>query len=336
MTKLTQIQTPTSSYRRCYPKIVELANQQLEDQFWTSTEMKVELDKMQLRYELSPEQLHAVKTLLTIFLRYELIVGEEFWMGRIMKAFPRPEVKIAGSIVGMAELAIHAEFYNQINIVLGIDKDKDYIAYTKDKDLRERVEWLGEMLQVEDDILSVAIFSMTETALLFSAFAILKSFQTNGYNLIPVIVRGTNQSAIDEDLHGIISAEIINTYYAEAGLKLFEDTERYSKVLEAVQKVYEHECRIIDLTIQNDSFNGVPKQHYKEYVKVRLNTYLTRLQCPPYFEVGECSITDWFELNTYSYKLIDFFTAGVGMEYESAWDTSGFVTGLGKEEEIVS
>jgi ribonucleotide reductase beta subunit family protein with ferritin-like domain len=330
----SQIQTPTTSYRRCYPKLVELANKQLEDQFWTSTEMKVELDKMQLKYELNQEQLHAVKTLLAIFLRYELIVGEEFWMNRVAKAFPRPEVKIAASVVGMSELAIHAEFYNQINIVLGIDKDKDYVAYTKDKDLRERVEWLGEMLDIEDDVLAVAIFSMTETALLFSAFAIFKSFQSNGYNLIPVIVRGTNQSAIDEDLHGIISAEIINTHYAEIGMKLVDDKERYPKILEAVQKVFEHECRIIDLTIPNEMFNGVPKQHYKEYVKYRLNTYLTRLGCPEYFTIGECDIPNWFELNTYSYKMIDFFTAGVGMEYESSWDSSGFIRGLRKENEI--
>jgi hypothetical protein len=326
----TQIQTPTKSYRRCYPRLVELANQQLEEQFWTSTEMKVELDKMQLKYELSETQLHAVKTLLTIFLRYELIVGGEFWNNRIVKAFPRPEVAIAASVVGMTELAIHAEFYNQINIVLGLDKDKDYMAYTKDPDLKARVDWLDEMLNIEDDVLSVAIFSMTETALLFSAFAILKSFQSNGYNLIPVVVRGTNQSAVDEDLHGIISAEIINTYYDEAGTRLVDDTVRYPKILEAVEKVYEHECRIIDLTITEDEFNRVPKSEYKEYVKIRLNKYLERLQCPAFFEIGVCSITEWFELNTYSYKMVDFFTPGVGMEYESGWDTSGFVRGLKK------
>ena len=43
-----RIMTPTDSYVRCYPGFVDFANQQLEDQFWTSTEMKVELDRMQL------------------------------------------------------------------------------------------------------------------------------------------------------------------------------------------------------------------------------------------------------------------------------------------------
>jgi ribonucleotide reductase beta subunit family protein with ferritin-like domain len=331
--KQPKIRTTTDSYRRHYPRLVELANEHLEDQFWTSTEMKVELDKMQLKYELSEEQLHAVKTVLTIFLRYELIVGGEFWGSRVVKAFPRPEVALVASVVTMFELAVHAEFYNQINVVLGLDRDKDYTAYTKDPDLKARVDWLGEVLEDEDDILAVAVFSMTETALLFSAFAILKSFQSNGNNLIPVIVRGTNQSAIDEDLHGIISAEIINTYYEELGEKLVDDVVRYEKIKEAVQKVFEHECRIIDLAIPSDYFNRVAKQEYKEYVKIRLNVYLERLQLPPFFEIGECSVKEWFELGTYSYKSIDFFTAGVGNEYESGWDTSGFVRGLKKGED---
>lgn len=323
---LTQIQTPTDSYVRHYPRIVELANKQLEEQLWFSSEMVVELDRMQLLYELTPEQLHAVKTVLTFFVRYELSVGD-MWK-RVAELFPRPEVQLAASVVECVERAVHAEFYNQPNQQLGLDTDEHYLAYTKDPELLERAQWIGKLLSdKEDPILGVIIFSMIETAILFSSFAILKSFQSNGYNLIPVIARGTNQSAIDEDLHGMITAEIINTYYAELDKKLVDDGSRYPKIVEAVKYAYEHECRIIDIAIPEDTFNGVAKQEYKEFVKKRLNTYLTRLQLPELFEVGECSITEWFELNTYAYKVIDFFSAGLGMEYESSWDETGFVKG---------
>lgn len=323
---LTKIQTPTDSYERHYPKIVELANKQLEEQLWFSSEMVVELDRMQLLYELSPEQLHAVKTVLTFFVRYELNVGD-MWK-RIAEIFPRPEVKLAASVIEMVERAVHAEFYDQPNKQLGLDTDEHYLAYTKDAELKERADWLGSLLSnKEDEILGVIIFSMTETALLFSSFAIFKSFQSNGYNLIPVIARGTNQSAIDEDLHGIISAEIINTYYSELGTTLFEDKPRYTQVVRAVHYAYEHECRIIDIAIPGDKFNGINKQEYKEFVKYRLNIYLERLGLPHEFVIGVCSITDWFELNTYAYKVIDFFSAGMGMEYESSWDETGFIRG---------
>lgn len=325
----TRIQTKTDSYVRYYPKIVELANKQLEEQLWFSSEMVVELDRLQLLYELTPEQLHAVKTVLTFFVRYELNVGD-MWR-KIAELFPRPEVKLAASVIEMIERAVHAEFYNQPNKQLGLDTDEHYQAYTKDPELLERAEWLGKLLNDENDPeLGVIIFSMVETALLFSSFAILKSFQSNGYNLIPVTVRGTNQSAIDEDLHGIISAEVINTLYAELGTNLVDDKPRYEKIVQAVEYAYEHECRIIDIAIPGDYFNGVPKQEYKEFVKKRLNTYLTRLQLPEHFVVGECSIENWFELNTYAYKVVDFFTPGVGMEYESSWNEEGFIEGWRK------
>lgn len=194
---MTRITTPTNSYTKHYSNISNLALKQFEKQFWTSSEMKVHLDKMQLLYELSPEQLHTVKTVLGLFVHYELKVGD-FWQV-VAKTFPRPEVKLAASVIDATERGIHAEFYAQVNEQLGLDTDEHYLSYTQDPVLNSRAEWLDSILRGEDRILGIIIFSMTETALLFSSFSILKSFQSNGYNLIPVIARGTNQSAIDED-----------------------------------------------------------------------------------------------------------------------------------------
>lgn len=321
--KIPRIMQETDSYVRHYPRIVEFANKQLDKQFWTSTEMKVELDRMQMLYVLSPKQLHAIKFVLNLFLKYELMVGD-FWKDTVAKTFPRPEVKLVSSVIDAIERAVHAEFYNQLNIQLGLDTDEHYIAYTKDPELAERVKWLDSILDQEDKVLATIIFSMTETCLLFSSFSILKSFQSNGYNLIPVTVRGTNQSAIDEDLHGQVSAEIINTYYSEIGSSLKQDNARLKVVLEAVQYAYEHECKIIDMAILDDDLNGVKKQEFKEMVKHRFNIFAERLGLDPIFEIGECSIIDWFEKNTYAYKVVDFFTPGMGMEYETAWNEPGF------------
>lgn len=322
---IPRIMTPTDSYVRCYPGFVDFANKQLEDQFWTSTEMKVELDRMQLLYELSPEQTHAVKFVLNLFVRYELMVGD-MWQ-KIGKIFPRPEVQLLCSTIEMVERAIHAEFYNQINIQLGLDTEDHYTAFLEDPILRERVEWLGALLNVKDDpILATIVFSMTETAILFSSFAILKSFQSNGNNMIPVTVRGTNQSAIDEDLHGQASAAIINQYYTEIGTTLLADKVRYTEVRKAVHYAYEHEERIIDMAIPSEKLNGVNKSDYKMFVKKRLNLYLHRLGLPAEFEEVETPLDSWFELNTVAYKLVDFFTPGMGSEYEQGWSDDAFAT----------
>lgn len=324
---LPRIQTPTDSYVRYYPGFVEFANKQLEDQFWTSTEMKVALDRMQLLYEMNPEQTHAVKFVLNLFVRYELMVGD-MWK-KVAEIFPRPEVQLVSSVIEMIERAVHAEFYNEINIQLGLDTEEHYLAFLEDSNLKERAEWLGKLLNTEDDpILAVIIFSMTETAILFSSFAILKSFQSNGNNMIPVVVRGTNQSAVDEDLHGQVSAAIINQYYSEIGQKLIDDKVRYTAVRKAVHYAYEHEERIIDLAIIGEKLNGVSKAEFKMFVKKRLNLYLFRLGLPPEFEEVETSIDNWFELNTVAYKVVDFFTPGMGSEYEQGWSESAFTDSL--------
>lgn len=335
MSNLTKIQTPTDSYERHYPKIVELANIQLEEQFWTSNEMKVHLDKMQLLHDLSEDRRHAIKFVLNLFVRYELQVAD-MWQ-RIAQIFPRPEVKLACSVVDMVERAVHAEFYNQVNIQMGLDKDEHYMAFLENPELKKRVDWLGKLLspRAKDPILGVIIFSLTETALLFSSFSILKSFQSNGLNMIPVIVRGTNQSAKDEDLHGKISAEIINTHYRELGTTLFEDKERYEKVKQAIHYAFDHESLIIRQAIPSGELNGTTVEQYETYVKHRLNVYAERLGLPHEFVIEDNPVREWFEEGTEAYKVPDFFTPGMGMEYEMSWDEQGFIRALENDMSVV-
>lgn len=327
----SRLMTPTLSYARNYPSIVEIANKQLEKQFWTASEMKVELDRLQLLYELPPHVLHAIKFILQLFLKYELIVGEEFWQGLVAELFPRPEVKILCAVNGMAELAVHAEFYNELNIQLGMDRDEDYMAWANDEVLAERVAWLESVLAGEDKLQAAIIFGLTETALLFSMFAMLASNQKNGHNKIPVIVRGTNQSAIDEDLHGMGICELINIHYDEIGCKLVDDPVRYQALVEAAFHVLEHEKRVVHLAIPGGELNGQTAQDYIDYVMVRINTYFERLRLPIPFPNVVSPVQDWFETSTYAYKSVDFFTPGMGMEYETAWDEQGFIRGyIGK------
>ena len=328
----TRIMTETDSYATVYPQFYEFADQQFDKQFWTNTEMKVELDRMQLLFDLTPAQLHAVKFVLQLFLKYELIVGEEFWNGLFIKVFPTPEAKAMAAAFAAFELQVHARFYNQLNVQLGLDKDEHYRAYAANPELAARVEWLEGVLSGEDKLLSVIVFSMTETALLFASFAILKSFQSNGYNKIPVTVRGTNQSAIDEDLHGFAAAWAINQHYKELGRPLSEDTARVKVIYEAIQYAYEHECLIIDMAFIEETLNGMTKDHFKDYVKVRLNKFATRLGLDEPFPGASSPIEAWFVLGTDSYKMVDFFTPGMGMEYESSWDEHGFIVGYTMED----
>lgn len=328
----TRITSPNSGYEIKYPKILEIADQQLEEQMWFKSEMEVKNDQMELEYVLTKEQLHAVKTVLHLFLQYELIVGDEFWNGLFIKVFPRHESRAGASALAMIELMVHARTYNEINIVLGLDTDDYYTSYIDDPVLNERMEWLDGLMRDENKMLACLCFSLTETALLFSSFAILKSFQTNGFNLIKVIAQIANQSALDEDLHGIYAAEHFNTYFHEVGKPLHEHEEMFGKLLQACHYVLEHEKRIIDMAIPSGSLNGYTTAEYIDFVRFRIFTFLTRLQVPvdkipKEFQVTQkdSKVAKMFNLNTYGYQMPDFFTKGQNREYESNWSEAMFV-----------
>ena len=127
-------------------------------------------------------------------------------------------------------------------------------------------------------------------------------------------------------LHGQIAAEIINTYYREIGTTLFEDKARYEVVRQAIHHAYATECDMIDAAIPGDSLNGTEKHKFKMFSKYRLNVYAERLGLPHEFVIDEddTEVIDWFEKNTYAYKVVDFFSTGMGMEYETSWNREGF------------
>ena len=53
----------------------------------------------------------------------------------------------------------------------------------------------------------------------------------------------------------------------------------------------------------------------------RANVFLERLGLPHEFKDTQSEVNDWFEKNTYAFQLVDFFTKGVGREYElGGWD----------------
>ncbi len=79
------------------------------------------------------------------------------------------------------ELMVHARSYNEINVVLGLDKDEYYTSYTKDELLNSRMEWVEGLIRGENKILSALCFSLTESALLFSSFAILKKLSSKWF-----------------------------------------------------------------------------------------------------------------------------------------------------------
>lgn len=340
--KKPRIMTPTDSYVTVYPQFIEMANTQFEDCRWTANEIAVEKDKQDMLVNMPPAARHAVTTGLKLFTRYEMFAGKEYWLNRVIKAFPRPEVERMASVFGMFELHVHAPFYNKLNEVLGLDTDEFYLSYVDDPVLNSRVGFLDSLVEDSDDLLSIAVFSIVEGAILFSSFALFKSFQSKGNNLIGNVVRGIDQSVVDEGLHQIGGAMLFRTAMDELKeldpvLYELRHDELKELVTDAALNLYEHEERIADMLFaQGDVGTGITAESLKAFVKSRINICVTDLGFDPVFSsesIGANPVAEWFYKTVQGYMANDFFV-GQGREYTSHWVEDEFDFEVEKNVEV--
>lgn len=326
--KKPQIMTATDSYVVRYPQFVELANTQFDDCRWTAEEIAVEKDKQDMLVNVLDGAKHATTTGLKLFTRYEMFAGKEYWLNRVMKAFPRPEIERMAAVFGVFELHVHAPFYNKLNEVLGLDTDEFYTSYVDDPVLNQRVKFLDELVDNEDDLLSVSVFSILEGAILFTLFGYFKSYQSRGNNQLGNVVRGIDQSVVDEGLHATAGAILVRTALDE--MEAINDPVEFAayraslgeKIRQAALVLYEHEAHIADMLEEKGSVGtGWNAKDSKAFTKSRINICVGELGFPPVFteeEIGANPIADYFYAGIQKYQLNDFFT-GKGREYTSQW-----------------
>lgn len=319
-----KIKTPTESYVTHYPEFIKFADTQLEKCFWTANEIAIEKDKQDMLVNLTEAEKHAVTTALKLFVKYELFVGNEYWLNKVAVAYPRPEVQRMAAVFGMIELAVHAPFYNKLNEVLGLNTDEFYTSYVNDNVLKDRVDFLNSIVDSDEELLSLAVFSIIEGAILFSSFAMFKNFQSNGNNLIINSVRGINQSVIDEGLHQQAGATLFKQVLKESKLDKVEKAKLFSKIQTAAKSIAEHEERITDMLFEKGPIRGITSGQLKRFVLSRVNICLSDLGVDPIFEVNDNTVAEWFYKSAQSFQQVDFFT-GIGREYQRGWNEKGFV-----------
>ena len=167
---------------------VEFATQQLNI-FWLPEEIKVEKDVQDILTNFTEAEKHGAITTLKLFSIYETHAGDEYWGGRFKKIFDGAEFHRMAAVFAMFELGIHAPFYNKINELLHIDTPEFYMSYLDNPFLKGRVEHIGQIIDDPDDLVSLAGFSMVEGAILYSSFAFLKHYQSQGKNKLMNVVR---------------------------------------------------------------------------------------------------------------------------------------------------
>lgn len=331
---------PKSTYTFDYPQVLELEKKQMEN-FWLPTEPKVEKDLHCILSEMKEHEKHGITTCLKLFTLYELVVGNEYWGGRFKRMFPRPEFQRLASVNAMVELNIHAPFYNDINILLGLATDEFYSSYANDPILNDRMNFIDEIVgrkgTIEDDLISLAVFSIVEGAVLYSSFAYLKSFQANGKNKIGAIVSGVDFSVRDENLHSLGGAMAFLIAVEEMRENGSLTEEKYQSIVKTVRDcallLGEHEFRIIDMIFEKGDPDNM-KESMKQFVRSRINLCLQNVLMPSvysYDEIGENKFATWFYANINMPTIHDFFV-NLGSQYNRDWSESQFKVEANKYE----
>lgn len=323
---MAQLNEKKVSYTIDYPVAIELAEKQ-ESIFWTAKEINVEKDIQDIKVNMTEAEAHGVITTLRLFTLYELAAGSDYWLGRVMRRFPRPDIHRMAATFGFFELGVHAPFYNKLNEALNLNTDDFYLSYVDDPKLAERMEFVEDCITHKDDLLSLGAFSMIEGAVLYSSFAFLKHFQAKGKNKLLNVVRGINFSVRDENLHCVGGSWLFNQLKkekVEEGSLSERDLETLNLKLEAcAEQVYEHESYIVDLIFSKGEIEGITSEQMKTFVKSRVNLCLEQLGVKPIFEVHNNIVGEWFYDNINSITLNDFFT-GIGSSYNRHWSEEDF------------
>jgi len=318
-----RLMTKTESFVVEYPQAVDFANKQLKI-FWLPDEIKVEKDVQDILVNMSPAEKHGVITTLRLFTLYELKAGAEYWGGRFMRLFPRPEMMRMASAFSMFELAVHKPFYNKINELLHLNTDDFYLSYATDPVLSERMAFIDGIVSDKDPLTSLAGFSMVEGAILYSSFAFLKHFQSKGKNKLNNVVRGINFSVRDENLHSMGGAWAFKQLMEEVAPDEVRVREIENKIKEVALKISEHESRIIDMIFEKGEIVGISKEQMSQFVESRINVCLSQLGLSPLFaKKEEDAISSWFYKGINDYVFNDFFQ-GASKEYHRNWDETGF------------
>ena len=328
---LSRIETPTNSYVERYPQAIKAAIQQ-QNVFWAAEKMGVEADKSDFLTKLTDGEFHAVLLLQTILTQYELMIGgTEMWGGKIANMFPRPEIQRMCSEFSHAELCSHAPFYKEGNKVLNRDTDEFYEEWTEHPVLAKHVEYIEGKATSKCPLEVTAALCFLEGVVLFSAFAFFKSFNTNGFNLIPHFVSGIDASAKDENFHCMGSAWLFRTCLQERREAGHMSDEQELLVKETVYQLAEearyHEFAIIDLLYEHkpETIRTVSKEDMKDFINDRVNVvlgYLDMEQKP----IKKGKISEWFYDNISTYKYADFF-ASTQTQYQKNWDVSALTFG---------
>ena len=309
-----------------YPGAKDVMETQ-QDVHWTAKEIKVEKDVQDYRVKMNASELSLVTHTLQIFVEIEQTVGD-IW-DEIGTWFPHSEIQGCCSAIASMEKSVHAFFYQKMSDELNIDPEETLAIQQNVLVFKEKLSMIRDILKNarKNKLLTLGSLAYIEQVLLFSNFAMLKSFQANGNNLIVNTISGVDYVVNDEVLHGEFSTYLFHTLKHEMlednPSTSFSELNTQLKEVEAV--IIGHEDGVIDHSFSSDEvvINGIDNSQLKQFIRHRANFVAESLNIDKTYVIENDKISKWFYKGANAAKMHDFFVKGSN-SYSRTWSEKGF------------
>ena len=319
----SDLQTETSSFVDKYPQFVDAIKKQKEDLFWTSDEIDLNKDKHDLRKKLSHQQRHALSFNQKLFTKYESVIGVDYWANIVLKRYKRHEIQRMAACFADVEMNIHFPFYRKVNEVLGVHNDEFYSQFETDPMLIERVKFMQDLVVDKDSLASMGGFAFMEGAVLFTAFAMIKSLGVKGQNFMPNLISGIDMSCLDESHHMELAAEIFKLQKKQEKRTKEELKELEEKIYNQANYVLEHEKLIIKAMLSEGDIPFAGVKDLESFAAHRCNLVLNALGYTSIFDESEDTVSEWFYPSMNSFKFNDNFYSR-GRNYKKEFTEKDF------------
>ena len=282
--------------------------------YWVHDEVNFEADLHQFKTELTDTERYIIGTILKTFAQTEVHVADEFW-SQMYHYMPKPEVFRVCATFTENEMR-HADAYDKLNEILGL---QDYATFLEDEVASARLSNLMKIREdhkgnpsVRDIARTLAVFGgFTENVNLFSQFAILRSFSSNGKNLLTNIADIIDWSQQDEKTHAACAMYMFNLIVDE-NPDIWDD-EFKADIYTAARITFDIEINLIDQIFAHGELDNLPKDTLINFMKARINQSLETMRLKPIFNVNKELLKDisWFEDNFAAISHKDFFAKRV-------------------------
>lgn len=283
---------------------------QQQQAHWLHSEISMARDINDWQQVLSEEEKRVIGGILKSFTQTEIVIGNEYWIGKVHKWFQKPEIQMMAAAFGNME-TIHTKSYAYLNESLGL---YDFAAFLKDPAGKAKIDKLIDTKgdSVRDIALSLAVFSaFGEGVQLFSSFAILLNYSR--FNKMKGVGEIITFSARDESLHSAAGCWLFRQLVKEYPDVLNDDLK--SKIYQAARDAVKLEIDYIDSIFPDGKpVLDLDPKDLKEYIKHRANTKLHDLGLKTNWknlDKEAISRLNWFDYLTAGENYQDFFAGRV-------------------------